>query len=146
MANKFSFQDLTDHLSQAKVEGYGHAYMSVSPELEITWGYCGSKTAFPNDGSPTTWVSPFVQGEKTAQQLHQDAWAWLQDIKAGLGIRAYEKLYDRPVGRPREYEGRERTSLMLSIDLLKEIDSRRGKEESRSVYIERMLRQGLGMK
>lgn len=49
-------------------------------------------------------------------------------------------LDERRPGRPREYEGRERTSLMLSSALLNEIDKQRG-AESRSVYIERVLRQ-----
>jgi len=55
------------------------------------------------------------------------------------GKKVFE-FSERGVGRPREYEGRERTSLMLSTELIKLVDEKRS-TESRSVFIERKLRE-----
>src|ERR1700719_4568170 len=93
----FTFQDLVDHMAEAKAEGYGHAYLHVDDDLHITWGMCGSKTTFPDSphGGHDTWVSPFVQSgeDKSVQQVHQDAWGWLQNIKAGLGFQVFTQMY-----------------------------------------------------
>lgn len=50
----------------------------------------------------------------------------------------------RGPGRPRQYTGRQRTSLELSSDVLKAVDERRG-DESRAAYIDRVLRKALDL-
>lgn len=136
----FRFVDLMERMAEAREEGYGHAYLTVDPDTEeVSWGYCGDKFVPPERrGMVTTWVSPLVIGEKSEAQRRRDGRAWLEEIKAGLGIEVFSRLYEPAVGRPALYPERKRTTVELSYEMRAALNALRGNKGMGS-YIEEVL-------